>query len=331
MASLRVRRTILFGFIFLCVASCSLPNVDMFSSAPGPLKEITLQGKGKSKIAVITVAGEISDQSEQGLIGAPDPSMLQEVIARVRLAAKDPMVKALVLKVDSPGGSITASDILYNELMQVRDQSDAVIVVSMMNVAASGGYYISLPADYIMAHPTTITGSVGVIFIRPQVQGLMGKVGLDVTIYKSGSEKDMGSPFRPSTAVETELFETMIDNFARRFLTLVQKHRKIGSDVLDQVKTARIYTAQDALAGGLIDAVGYLDDAFSQARRMAGLPEDTRIVAYRRTEYPNDTVYNTLETAVTDAGGLSLVNVGVLNALPPLHRSGFYYLWWPFE
>lgn len=313
----------------LFMTACGLPSVDMFSMAPGPLHEVTLDGRGKHKVVVISITGEINDQPEKGLL-SQQAGMLQEVIARLQTAGNDPNVRALVLKVDSPGGSVTASDILYNEIVKFKERSNAVVVACMMGVAASGGYYVSLPADYIIAHPTTVTGSIGVIFIRPQVQDLMEKIGVGVSVSKSGTLKDMGSPFRETTDVEQALFDSLVNYFSQRFLTLVQQHRTISPEALAQVKTAKVYNAQDAMEAGLIDAVGYLDNALARAKGLAGLPQDARVVVYRRADYPNDNVYNTLEAAAFQQGGVSLVNVDLLNVLPS-SRSGFYYLWWPAE
>ena len=106
------------------------------------------------------------------------PSQVQEVVSRLRRAEKDEEVKAVLLEINSPGGSITASDILYHEIMDFKERTGARVVAALMDVAASGGYYIALPADRIIAHPTTITGSVGVILVQPKVTGLMDKLGL---------------------------------------------------------------------------------------------------------------------------------------------------------
>ena len=154
-------------------AGCSLPRVTLFGEPAEPLKEFTLQGTAPGKILVLPVEGVISDKTKKQLIRS-QPSMLQQTVAFLKHAEQDPEIKALLIKVNSPGGTVTASDILYHELSAYKQRTGVKIIVSMMNVAASGAYYISLPADYIMAHPTTVTGSIGVIFMRPGVSGLMG-------------------------------------------------------------------------------------------------------------------------------------------------------------
>jgi protease-4 len=251
--------------------------------------------------------------------------MVQEIVSQLRLAEKDEEVRAVLLKIDSPGGSTTASDVLYHEIMAFKKRTGAKVVVAMMDVATSGGYYISLPADFILAHPTTLTGSIGVIFMRPTVTGLMGKIGLDVEVSKSGKNKDMGSPFRQSTEEEQRILKGLTDELGGRFVSLVAKHREIDQGALADISTARVYLGKEAMQLGLVDKIGYLNDALSQAKKLAGLPEDSKVVVYRRTEYPDDNLYNTFTTQYSGSG-LSLIDLGLLDSMTSL-RTGFYYLW----
>jgi ClpP class serine protease len=153
----------------------------------------------------------------------------------------------------------------------------------MMDVAASGGYYVALPADFILAHPTTITGSIGVAFMRPKVTGLMEKIGLEMEVNKSGKNKDIGSPFREATKEEQKILQGLTDGLGERFLNLVAKHRKLDKNALQDIATARVYLSDEALQHGLVDKVGYLDEAVSKAANLAGLSEDAKVVVYRRT------------------------------------------------
>ena len=194
----------------------------------------------------------------------------------------------------------------------------------MMDVAASGAYYLSLPADMIMAHPTTITGSVGVIFMRPKAVGLMNKIGLGVEINKFGKNKDMGSPFRESSDEEKALMQNTVDKFGDRFIGLVKKHRKLDPDALAKVSTARVFVADEALQLKLIDKIGYLSDAVSETKKLAGVSEDARIVVYRRSSVPEDNYYNT-SGAEAQSIHLSAIRIAlpeILNA-----KAGFYFLW----
>jgi protease-4 len=253
--------------------------------------------------------------------------MVQEIVSQLRKAEDDPDVKAVLLKIDSAGGSVIASDLIYNEILAFKQRKKAKIVAVMMGVAASGGYYIALPADFILAHPTTVTGSVGVLFLSPNVSGLMEKIGIELNVSKTGENKDMGSPFRQATAEEKKIIKDLIDQLGKRFLDRIAEHRELEPKRLKEISSARIYLADDALKLGMIDRIGYLDEAVSQAKKLADLPENARVVVYRRTEYPDDTLYNT-STSRYDGRGLSIISLDLPPSLSRL-QAGFYYLWQP--
>ena len=316
----------LLATLLLTTVGC-FPRVNLMPDAGDPLKAYTLEGEGKEKVALININGVISDAAHENFMTGKTPSLLQEVIAQLQMAEADPAVKALVLKINSPGGAITASDILYQKILRYKRKTGAPVVAAMMDVAASGGYYVALPADRIIAHPTTLTGSVGVIFMTPKVQGLMDKIGLDVDVRTSGRNKDMGSPFRDTTEEEAALFASLIRYYGDRFMSLVEHHRGNRGLAADEVATARIFPAAEALRVGLIDQVGYLEEALAAAKQLAGLPENARVIAYRRTAYPNDTIYNTLSTRLGEDGP-SLINIDLLDFLPA-GPAGLYYLWRP--
>lgn len=319
---------IIFTIAFLFLTGCLSPKIKLFSDSTEPLREFVLEGRGKGKVLVISVKGFISDTSEKGFLSS-NPSMVEKLVSQLVKAEKDKKIRAILLKIDSPGGTATASDLLYHELMEFKERTGVKILVSMMDLATSGGYYISLPADFILAHPTTITGSVGVVFIRPKVRGLMEKIGLDVEVSKSGKNKDMGSPFRETAEDEQKIFQNIIQNFSRRFLSLVEKHRRLAPDVLTEISSACVYTASDARDIGLVDDIAYLSQAIAKAKSMSGLPEDAKVVVYRRTEYPEDNLYNT-SGMKSDSGKLSLINLKLPGTVPFL-QTGFYYLWMPWS
>ncbi|MBT8341680.1 MAG: signal peptide peptidase SppA [Desulfatitalea sp.] len=307
----------------LSASACSLPKVTLFGGTAQPLQEITLQGKEKGKVLVLNVEGIISSMPRRQFLRS-EPSMVQQVAAYLKHAEKDPDIKALLLKVDSPGGSVTASDIIYHEISGYKSRTGVKVVVAMMNVAASGGYYISLPADHIMCHPTTITGSIGVIFMHTGVNDLMDKVGVRIDINKSGKQKDMGSPFRKPTPEEEAIFQGLTDNLADRFLDLVEQHRRLDPEQRRQIETARVYLPEKAKALGLVDQIGYLDDAIDKAKALAGLPGDARVIAYRRQPRPNDTIYN--PTAVAPSGDLTAM-LPLMAPLSTTWDADFYYIW----
>lgn len=306
------------------VAGCVSPQVKLFTEASDPLQEHTLSGTGEGKVLVVPVRGIISDNPRDEMFRTK-PSAVQEIVSQLELARRDPQIRAVLFKVDSPGGSVTASDIIYNEILSFKEDTGKAVVVSMMNIAASGAYYISLPADHIMAHPTTVTGSIGVIFMRPNVKELMEKIGVSVAVNTSGKNKDMGSPFRKSSEKEEALFEKLIDSLGGQFLQKVEKHRVISAAELDNIASARIFLADEALENGLIDSIGYLPDAVDKAQDLAGLPEKSRVVVYRRTKFPNDNIYNPIQM---QSGRASLIDLGIPADLTR-HLTGFYYLWTP--
>ncbi|MGE4504350.1 MAG: signal peptide peptidase SppA [Desulfovibrionaceae bacterium] len=307
----------------LLIAGCA-PKVQLFTDAADPLEEYVLEGEGKAKLAYIPLTGVISDSPAQGLLRTR-PSVVQEVVSRLKLAEADEAVRAVVLAVDSPGGTATASDMLYHEIGAFKERTGKPVVAVFLDVAASGGYYAALPADRILAHPTTVTGSVGAVFYQPRVHGLLDKLGVEVEVAKSGRNKDMGSPFREPSDEERELAQGIIDELAGRFLELVRQHRKLGAGAMETVATARVFTASQALDLGLVDEVGYLSDAFGAARKLAGVA-DARVVVYRQEPHANDTAYNTMAAQPWQPsllGGAAGVDAAWL--LPP--RSGFCYLW----
>ncbi len=311
----------------LGAGGCGGLNVNIGAeSRKEPLKEYVLEGKGADKVLVMTVEGFISDAPRKGFF-SDRGSVLEETVSQLQLAEKDNEVKAVVLKIDSPGGSVTATDILYREILDFRERSGKTVVAVLMDVAASGGYYIALAADRIVAHPTTITGSVGVVFISPKIEGLMGKLGVSVDVNKSGKEKDMGSPFRPATAEEKKILDGLTESLGSVFVDLTAMRRKIEPSARPEIARARVYLAKDALRLKLIDKIGYVKSAIAEARDLAGLPKDARVIVYRRTRYPNDNVY-AISSARGSGGSAPLVDVSLPGIIPSL-QSGFYYLWAP--
>jgi protease-4 len=307
--------------VVMATFGCSLPNINIFPEA-GPLKEVVLEGTGDEKILVLSIQGAISDRPKEKLLRT-QPGMVQEVISLLKRAEKDPLIKAVLMKVNSPGGTVTASDILYHEIRSYKERSGVKLVVTMMNVAASGGYYLSLPADWIMAHPTTITGGIGVIFSRPGINGFMEKLGLSLHVSKSGDLKDMGSPFRPPTQTDEAIFQALTDQMAQRFIDFVLEHRTLSADQRQQIASGRVFLANEAQQLGLIDQIGYLTDAVEKTKSLASLGPDAKVVTYRRYQSEDDNIYNPAVHQL-DASGLESKALGALGAV---REAGFYYIW----
>ncbi len=307
----------------LLIMGCASAKIRLFPSQEDPLREFTLEGSADRKVLVIAVRGVISDAPREGFVRTR-PSLVQEVVSQLRRAEDDQKVEAVILKMDSPGGSVTASDILFNEIWSFKERTGAKVVAAMMGVSASGAYYVSLASDYIIAHPTTITGSVGVIFLQPKVIGLLDKIGVGVEVNKSGINKDMGMAYRTATDEEKKILQSMTDRLGVRFVDLAAKQRNLDPAVAAKIATARIYLAPEALELGMVDEIGYLDQAISKAKQLANLPDNAKVVVYRRTKYPDDNIYNTS----TRYGGadLSVISVDIPDALNHF-QTGFYYMW----
>jgi protease-4 len=320
---MRIRYLIIILVVLISLTACSGPQVRLFREAPEPLREFTLEGVGKDKILLIPVTGLISDMPKKGVLRT-SPSLVEQVVLQLNKAEKDKQIKAVLLKINSPGGTITASDLLYHEIMSFKEKTGAKIIISMMDIAASGAYYMSLPADKIIAHPTSVTGSVGVIFLQPRVTGLMDKLGLGVDVKKFGKNKDMGSPFRESSEEEQKLLQKAVNDFGERFIRLVQKHRKLDQRALTEIASARILLADDALKLGLVDNIGYLSDAVKESKKLANVSDDARVIVYRRAEFPEDNYYNVAGVASEDVS-VSVISMDLLE--PFSLKTGFYYLW----
>lgn len=316
-----------FGVLGLfLIQGCASPKVRLFTDSTDPYQEYTLEGTGTPKVLVIQADGQIEEGPSQGLL-RDRPGMVPDIVSQLRLAEKDDAIGAVVIKINSPGGSVTASDVLYHELNAFKEKTGVKMVAIFMGLAASGGYYIALPADRIVAHPTTVTGSVGVIFLQPKVEGLMDKIGVAVNVSKSGSNKDMGSPFRTSTDEETRLLQELTDRLGQRFIDLLTTHRTITPEALAEIRTARIFLADEARRLGMVDHIGYVADAIQSAKTLAGLPDDARVVVYRRVEFPDDTVYNTIGSK-TGTAEPNLINIELPGSMGALD-SGFFYIWPP--
>ena len=241
------------------------------------LQEVTVEegASGAGKIAVIPVQGVIytDDQTEWGT------SMVDDIKNALQTALEDESVKAVVLAVNSPGGEVTASDIIYHEVLKV--QKEKPVVVAMTSLGASGAYYIACAADWIVANETTFTGSIGVIIQSLNYEGLFDKVGLNAVVFKSGKFKDMLSGSRPITPEEQAYVEGMVMQVYDRFLGIVSRARNQPADALrDTFADGRIITGKDAKEAGLVDQLGYVEDAYDKARALADAP-DAGVIRYQ--------------------------------------------------
>jgi protease IV len=314
------RRGVLLILSFALLSGCSVVSIDL-TPPVRPLKESTLEGTGRDKILVVDLAGVLAEEPIFTLEARPAVPLLARVREELEKATEDPRVKALVLRINSPGGTVTASDILYHEITRFKERRKIPVVASILDVGASGGYYVALAADQIVVHPTTVTGSIGVLMLTLNSSGLLEKIGVSASYITSGARKDMGSPFRALTAEERAIFQEFIDRLYGRFVALIVRERRIDEARVRQFADGRIYTASEALGLGLVDQVGYLEDAIALAREKAGLRE-AQVVTYHRPRQYRATIYS---------GGDSSPITPSAAELARLVTSGpkFLYLWWP--
>lgn len=346
-----------FPFVLLSLAlalsACGRASIT-FSLNPQPAKldETTVMGDegASAKVALIDVRGLIVDAQQRGLL-TPGQNPVDELAARLEKARRDPELKAVVLRMNSPGGSVTASDIMYNEVRRFREQTGKPVVVSMGEVAASGGYYVSLAGDRILAQPTTITGSIGVIIPTVNVSQGLNSIGIFSRSVKSGANKDLANPLEPMRDSQYVVLQHMVDEFYSRFRGLVMERR--GSQRADGASTpdpadylaahadelmdGRILTGSEAARFGLVDAEGDLRDAFDEAKRLAKLAS-ARLVKYHddgdsvRSAYalngtnPANAGANRSQSAGAEFNFLQ-VNLGDGVGAGLISGGNAYYLW----
>jgi len=308
MPSLNLRCLGVLSIWLVLAAGCVTVKVSLFEE-PAPLKEKTISGYGRDKILLMDVSGVILEGPHRilGLTsGVTSPSRVKEELEK---AAQDDRIKAVVLKINSPGGTVSAADVILHEIKEFKAKHGVPVVVCLQGLAASGGYYMAQAGDTIIAYPTCITGSIGVIAMKFNLRGLMDKVGVDDDVVKTGKWKDFWSPFRPATPQEKEMMQHIIDDFYREFVNVVAQGRKLSLKATQNVADGRIFTASQARDLGLVDQLGYLDDALELARAKAGLEPGAKVIIYHRPGSYKPTIYS---------------------LLPDLDMVGpqFLYLWW---
>jgi protease-4 len=221
-----------------------------------------LRYESQPKVGLIRIEGTITDYLD--------------TVSIISQATKDDSIKAVVIDVDSPGGAVGASQEIYRAIEKLREKKP--VVVSMGNVAASGGYYISVPANVIYANPGTITGSIGVIIQHIDVSEILNKFGVKVNTIKSGANKDILYPAKPLLPEQKELLEKTVMDVYDQFLDAIVKYRPIKKDVLKSYADGRVFSGNEAKALGLVDKIGNIQDAISEAKKLGKLEEDTPVI-----------------------------------------------------
>ncbi len=216
------------------------------------------------KIALVKIEGVILDA--------------REAIDEIRKFGASPSVRAIVLRIDSPGGGVVPSQEIYEEVRRLRRERNKTVVTSMGSVAASGGYYIAAATERIVANPGTLTGSIGVIMESANVRGLMDKIGVESVVIKSGRNKDIGSPFREMQPEERALLQHVLDDVHAQFITAVADGRKLSESQVRELADGRIFTGRQAQEAGLVDELGNLQDTIQIAADMVGIRGEPRVI-----------------------------------------------------
>jgi protease-4 len=317
---------ILVGLVVVFSSGCFNGFVVTPVNSTGSMEECVVEeskGWTRHKVAIIDVSGLIMNVRKPGLLsdGENPVSLFRE---KLQTAADDPNVKAVVLRINSPGGGVTASDIMYRDLVDFRRRTNKPVVACMMDVAASGGYYLAMASDSVYAHPGTVTGSIGVIMSLYNAEGLCTKLGIESNPIKSGPNKDLGNPVRKLSDHERQILQGIVDQFYSQFVAVVAEGRRLPEERVREIADGRIHSANEAKQLGLIDQIGYLDDAIAEAKARAGL-RDAKVVAYDRTSTGQSTIY----AAAPRIPNEITVKLDLPGLPSAQHGAMFMYLWQP--
>lgn len=249
----RIVWIVVIGIAVLVILNVLFPDLDL---------------SGENRIALIRVEGVILDA--------------QTTIGDLKRFSENPLVKAIVLRIDSPGGGVVPSQEIHDAVKRVKNKSNKAIIASMGTVAASGGYYIAAATDRIIANPGTLTGSIGVIMEMANVEGLLKKIGVEGIVIKSGRFKDVGSPLRKMSDEERKLMQSVMDDVHQQFIQAVADGRSLEISEVQPLADGRILTGRQAKEARLVDELGDLDDAIHLAADIVGIEGEPKIVEPRR-------------------------------------------------
>ena len=323
-----IRNASILSVLCLLLAGCGTPS---FLITPvqntSQLKEhVVREGVGWSppKIAIVEVEGMLMNMRTGGFL-QPSENSVSRFTQEMERAAADPEVKAVVLRVNSPGGTVAASDIMYQTVTKFKAKTKKPVVASLQDVAASGGYYVACSADKIVAHPMSVVGSIGVIFNTMNFEGTLAKIGAKVEAIKSGPLKDMGSPFRELDPQARSVMQGMVNEYYERFVGIVASHRSFKGDEARKAATdGRVFSGVKAVELGLADRAGLLDDAIDEAKSLSGA-HNARVILYKRPYGYTGSIYASGSTQPPETNVMQLKVPGLNDPLP----AGFYYLWNP--
>ena len=322
--------------------SCTLCTLALAVGACGPITFVVGQAPGDrrltttivekdarrtvNRVAIIDISGLIYNYSKPGLLrqGENPVSLLHEKLEEAR---RDRHVKAVIVRINSPGGTVTASDAAYRQIRRFKERSNKPVVALMMDVTASGGYYVACAADHMVAYPTAITGSIGVIVQTISLQPALAKLGITAEAITSGPNKEAGSMFSTLTQQQRAVFQELVDDFYARFVQVVRQARPdIAAERFAEVSDGRILSGDEAVKVGLVDQVGDLYDALDHAKQLAGITAANLVLYHRPLEYVGSPY---AAAPGTGGRGTTQINLAQVNIADTFAGSsvGFFYLW----
>ena len=318
-------RVLLSLILFVAVLNsfgCATINI---SPSLGDLEEVTIEGDGPGKILLIDFSGIINNQKNRNITGnIISLGMVEKIRSILNKAEKDKEIQALLIKMNSPGGTVTASDIIFHLLNEYKENNKVRVYVQVMDLAASGGYYVALAGDEIIAHPTSLVGSIGVIALKVNLKDLMTKIGVDWEIVKSGDKKDFMSPFRSFTKEERDLFQDTIDKYHQRFITTITQNRpKLKTTQVELLADGRVFDSEQAKKLNLIDDIGYVTDTIERIKLDLN-DLNLKLVTYHRSNKYQGNIYSQFQKPTS----FNIINVDLglnPNSLSPY----FLYIWSP--
>jgi protease IV len=248
-----VRWVVGVGILLLVLVNLFFPDLDLST---------------EDRIALVRIEGIILDS--------------QTTVGELKRFGENPSIKAIVLRIDSPGGGVVPSQEIYDAVQRVRNKSNKAVIASMGTVAASGGYYIAAATDRILANPGTLTGSIGVIMEMANIEGLLKKIGVEGVVVKSGRYKDVGSPLRKMSDEEQALLQSVMDDVHKQFIEAVAAGRSLEVADVKALADGRIFTGRQAKEAKLVDELGNLEDAIQLAAEIAGIEGEPKVVEPRR-------------------------------------------------
>ena len=330
MPRMETRALFVVGALGLAIAGCGSSSGWVVRPAPAEqqlVETVVASDPGlfvSDKIAVVDVDGLLMNMRETGLFGSGE-NPVSLFVEKIDKAQRDPHVKALVVRINSPGGGVTASDIMYQRLMRFRAARQVPVVTVIEDMGASGGYYLACASDAIVAHPTSVVGSIGVIVQTVSFSGAMKMLGIQAKAITSGQYKDMGSPLKPLEEKDQAILQGIVNDFYGRFVKIVATGRpKLTEEQVKVLADGRVYTGNEALANGLVDALGYMQDAVLLAKARS-CSAKVKVVMYDRPLGGKENLYSR-----TPAGPPQM-QMNMLNVTAPglmnMARPQFLYLW----